>query len=44
MLRCAQHDGEDRGQNDSIKMGEHVAALAVEDFQRTASGSLVAGG
>ncbi|MDZ4278743.1 MAG: NAD(P)/FAD-dependent oxidoreductase [Dehalococcoidia bacterium] len=26
---------EDRGQNYSIKMGEHVASLAVEDFQRT---------
>lgn len=25
---------EDRGQNYSIKMGEHVAALAVEDFER----------
>jgi protoporphyrinogen oxidase len=28
---------EDRGQNYSIKMGEQVAALAVEDFERAAS-------
>ncbi|MGB2694795.1 MAG: NAD(P)/FAD-dependent oxidoreductase [Dehalococcoidia bacterium] len=31
---------EDRGQNYSIKMGEHVAALAVEDFAKTPAAAL----
>jgi protoporphyrinogen oxidase len=33
---------EDRGQNYSIKMGEQVAALAVEDFERAPVGAATA--